>query len=103
MLFRIADTFIDSLGKLTSQEQKVVKTTAFDLQMNPANPGMQVHKLDRARDHLLVTAVHRASEFLDDLMMSGCGAPSLQAVSFRAGVRVVRPGRERDRRCGGAG
>ena len=27
-----------------------MKTTAFDLQMNPANPGMQFHRLDKARD-----------------------------------------------------
>jgi mRNA-degrading endonuclease RelE of RelBE toxin-antitoxin system len=50
MEFRIADTFTDSLGKLTGEEQKAVKTTAFDLQLNPANPGMQFHKLDRAKD-----------------------------------------------------
>lgn len=50
MEFRIADTFTDSLAKLSGQEQKAVKTTAFDLQMNPANPGMQFHKLDKARD-----------------------------------------------------
>lgn len=50
MQFRIADTFIDSLAKLPDQEQKAVKTTAFDLQVNPANPGMQFHKLDKARD-----------------------------------------------------
>ncbi|MEW6210932.1 MAG: UvrD-helicase domain-containing protein [Acidobacteriota bacterium] len=50
MEFRIADTFTDSLTKLTGEEQKAVKTTAFDLQMNPANPGMQLHKLDVARD-----------------------------------------------------
>lgn len=50
MQFRIADTFTDSLAKLTGQEQKGVKTTAFDLQLNPAHPGMQFHKLDRARD-----------------------------------------------------
>jgi len=50
MQFRIADTFTSSLTKLTSDEQKSVKTTAFDLQMNPANPGMQFHKLDRAKD-----------------------------------------------------
>lgn len=50
MNFRIADTFTDSLAKLTSEEQKQVKTTAFDLQLNPANPGMQFHKLDRAKD-----------------------------------------------------
>ena len=50
MEFRIADTFTDSLAKLTGEEQKAVKTTAFDLQMNPAQPGMQFHKLDKARD-----------------------------------------------------
>ncbi len=50
MEFRIADTFTDSLGKLTNDEQKAVKTTAFDLQMNPAQPGLQFHKLDRAKD-----------------------------------------------------
>lgn len=50
MDFRIADTFTDSLARLTGDEQKAVKTTAFDLQLNPANPGMQFHKLDKARD-----------------------------------------------------
>lgn len=50
MNFRIADTFTDSLAHLTGDEQKAVKTTAFDLQMNPANPGMSFHKLDKARD-----------------------------------------------------
>lgn len=50
MNFRISDTFTDSLAKLTGDEQKVVKTTAFDLQLNPANPGMSFHKLDKARD-----------------------------------------------------
>ncbi len=50
MDFRIADTFTDSLARLTGDEQKSVKTTAFDLQMNPANPGMSFHKLDKARD-----------------------------------------------------
>lgn len=50
MEFRIADTFTDSLARLTGEEQKAVKTKAFDLQINPASPGMQLHKLDRARD-----------------------------------------------------
>ncbi len=50
MNFRIADTFTDSLAKLTGEEQKAVKTTAFDLQMNPVNPGMSFHKLDNVRD-----------------------------------------------------
>lgn len=48
--FLIADTFTDSLGRLTGDEQKSVKTTAFDLQMNPAAPGLNFHKLDKARD-----------------------------------------------------
>lgn len=48
--FRIADTFTESLARLTGDEQKAVKTTAFDLQLNPANPGMSFHKLDKARD-----------------------------------------------------
>jgi hypothetical protein len=38
------------LARLTSEEQKAAKTTAFDLQVNPASPGLQFHKLDRARD-----------------------------------------------------
>lgn len=50
MEFRIADTFTDSLAKLTGEEQKAAKTTAFDLQMNPANPGIQMHRIDKARD-----------------------------------------------------
>src|SRR5450432_3952663 len=50
MEFRIADTFTDSLTRLTGDEQKAVKTTAFDLQLNPANPGMSLHKLDKAKD-----------------------------------------------------
>jgi superfamily I DNA/RNA helicase/mRNA-degrading endonuclease RelE of RelBE toxin-antitoxin system len=50
MEFRIADTFTDSLSRLSGEEQKTVKTTAFDLQLNPANPGMSFHKLDKAKD-----------------------------------------------------
>lgn len=50
MQFRIADTFTASLARLTAMEQKAAKTTAFDLQMNPASPGLSFHKLDRAQD-----------------------------------------------------
>ncbi len=50
MDFRIADTFTASLARLTAQEQKAVKTTAFDLQMDPSAPGLSFHKLDRAQD-----------------------------------------------------
>ncbi len=50
MLLLIADTFTTSLAKLTGDEQKAVKTTAFDLQLNPESPGLQFHKLLRAKD-----------------------------------------------------
>ena len=50
MEFRIADTFTGSLSKLTAQEQKAVKTTAFDLQLDTSAPGLSFHKLDRAKD-----------------------------------------------------
>ena len=47
MQFRIAD---DSLAKLTGDEQKAVKTTAFDLQMDPARPGLKLHQVEGAKD-----------------------------------------------------
>jgi mRNA-degrading endonuclease RelE of RelBE toxin-antitoxin system len=50
MEFRIADTFVDSLSKLNNEDQKAVKTTVFDLQVNPSSPGMSFHKLDRVQD-----------------------------------------------------
>ena len=50
MEFRIADTFTDSLARLTADEQKAAKTAAFDLQLNPATSGMQLHRLDNGRD-----------------------------------------------------
>jgi superfamily I DNA/RNA helicase len=50
MTFLIADTFTDSLARLSGDEQRAAKTTAFDLQMNPANPGFNFHRLDKAKD-----------------------------------------------------
>jgi len=50
MEFRIADTFTDSLARLTGDEQKAVKMAAFDLQLNPASPSMSFHKLAKAKD-----------------------------------------------------
>lgn len=38
MEFRIADTFTESLARLTNEEQKAVKMTAFDLQLDPSSP-----------------------------------------------------------------
>jgi superfamily I DNA/RNA helicase len=50
MDFLISDTFTASLGRLTTEEQKSVKTSAFDLQLNPASPSFQFHRLDKAKD-----------------------------------------------------
>ena len=50
MEFRIADAFTDSLAKLMGDEQKAMKTTAFDPQMDPSGAGHSFHKLDRAKD-----------------------------------------------------
>ena len=50
MGFRVADIFTDSLAKLTGDEQEAVKTTAFDLQLDPSGAGHSFHKLDRAKD-----------------------------------------------------
>ena len=50
MLFRIANTFTGSLDRLTGEEQKAVKNAAFNLQVNPEQPGLRMHRVDRARD-----------------------------------------------------
>ena len=50
MQFRIADTFTASLGRLPNDHQKAAKTTAFDLQTNPSQPGLGVHKLTNTKD-----------------------------------------------------
>ncbi|ADW67179.1 3'-5' exonuclease [Granulicella tundricola] len=64
MQFLIASTFQDSLGRLQPAEQNAAKLAAIELQMNPAHPGLQMHKLDRARDKSFWSA--RVS---DDLRM----------------------------------
>lgn len=50
MEFRIADTFTQSLVRLTAEEQRLVKQTTFDAQVTPSNPGLAFHKLDKSRD-----------------------------------------------------
>jgi hypothetical protein len=50
MEFLIADTFTDSLARLTVDEQKNAKVTVVDLQLNPVNPGMALHRIDNAKD-----------------------------------------------------
>lgn len=50
MQFRISDTFTDSLSRLTADEQKAIKITAFDLQQNPASPGLKFHRIEKSKD-----------------------------------------------------
>ncbi len=50
MEFRIADTFTAALARLPAQEQKAVKTSAFDMQLDPSGPGLQFHRIEAARD-----------------------------------------------------
>lgn len=50
MIFCIADSFQGALRRLSAQEQKVVKETVFDLQMDPAAPGLQFHRIEKSKD-----------------------------------------------------
>ena len=50
MQFRIADTFTASLAKLPNEQQRAAKTTAFDLQLKPAQPGHSLHRVTGAKD-----------------------------------------------------
>lgn len=45
----VADTFTDSHRRLTGEEQKLAKPTAFDLQLDPASPRMQFHRLSKSK------------------------------------------------------
>lgn len=50
MKFLIADTFTDSLARLTHAEQKATKLAAFDLQLDPAGEGKKFHRLVGIKD-----------------------------------------------------
>ncbi|WP_240319043.1 type II toxin-antitoxin system RelE/ParE family toxin [Acidibrevibacterium fodinaquatile] len=48
--FRIADSFTDALARLPAQDQKAVKNSAFDLQLDPSAPGLQFHRIEKSKD-----------------------------------------------------
>jgi mRNA-degrading endonuclease RelE of RelBE toxin-antitoxin system len=50
LTFRIADSFTEALDRLTADERDAAKVAAFDMQRNPANPGMQFHRVKNAKD-----------------------------------------------------
>ncbi len=50
MDFRIAASFTDALARLPAQEQKAVKLSVMDLQLDPSAPGLQMHRIDKSKD-----------------------------------------------------
>lgn len=50
MNFLIADTFTAAFSRLSTQDQKAVKASVFDLQMDPTGNGLQLHRIDKSKD-----------------------------------------------------
>lgn len=50
MNFLIADTFTAAFNRLSGLDQKAVKASVFDLQMDPTGNGLQLHRIDKSKD-----------------------------------------------------
>lgn len=50
MNFLIADTFTAAFNRLSGLDQKAVKASVFDLQMDPTGNGLQLHRIDNSKD-----------------------------------------------------
>ncbi|MGO8038275.1 3'-5' exonuclease [Rhizobium leguminosarum] len=50
MNFLIAETFTASFNRLPSIDQKAVKASVFDLQMDPTGNGLQLHRVGNSKD-----------------------------------------------------
>jgi hypothetical protein len=48
--FLIADTFTASFNRLSGVDQKAVKASVFDLQMDRTGGGLQMHRIDNSKD-----------------------------------------------------
>jgi hypothetical protein len=48
--FLIADTFTASFNRLSGVDQKAVKASVFDLQMDRTGNGLQLHRIDKSKD-----------------------------------------------------
>jgi hypothetical protein len=58
--FLIADTFTSSFNRLSGLDQKAVKASVFDLQMDPSGNGLQLHRIDKSKDqHFWSARVNR--------------------------------------------
>jgi hypothetical protein len=60
MNFLIADSFTASFNRLSGPDQKAVKASVFDLQMDPTGNGLQLHRIDKSKDpHFWSARVNR--------------------------------------------
>lgn len=50
MNFLIAETFTAAFNRLSGLDQKAVKASVFDLQMDPSGNGLQLHRIDKSKD-----------------------------------------------------
>ena len=50
MNFHLSDTFTAAYDKLTGQEQKAVKASVFDLQLDPSGRALRMHRIDNSND-----------------------------------------------------
>jgi hypothetical protein len=50
MQLAFADSLNASLARLTAEEQRAVKLTLLELQLDPSQPGLQYHKLSKIKD-----------------------------------------------------
>jgi hypothetical protein len=50
MKFHLADTFTAAYDQLNGQEQKAVKASVFDLQLDPSGRGLRMHRIDNSND-----------------------------------------------------
>lgn len=50
MDFRLSATFTDALARLQAQDQKAVKVSVMDLQLDPSAPGLQMHRIEKSKD-----------------------------------------------------
>lgn len=50
MNFLIADTFTASFNRLSGQDQKAVKASVFDLQMDATGNGLRLHRINKSKD-----------------------------------------------------
>ena len=50
MNFLIADTFTAAFNRLSAIDQKAVKASVFDLQMDRTGNGLQLHRIDKSKD-----------------------------------------------------